>query len=462
MNDFHGLIETKEPDAAPTHLGDTTNLPEGWQAFQDSLWETLTFQRNVNYLPRGNSVGLALAYQCADVKARDIAKCEMSLWRRVNKGRWDEVEPGRHWFAKMLRRRPNNYLTWTEFWRMVITHLELAQNAYILINETRGGDVQELIPIPSAMCRARTTTTGAIFYEINASTEFDRARLGDYQLIVPARRIIHLRGKMYDGLNGMSNLKLGDPLFNLMGAIARYQTKLFGSDAAQPIVFESDSAVFGVGDQADAAFRRLKQQLTERVKRMADSGDPILLEAGYKAKIIAQNARDAMTAEAYNATVMRMCGLMQVPPHKIFHYDSVKYDNQSAAQNQYANDCLIPIADNIEEKLRFALLRDDEVDDLAPEFDRMPMLAGDPKTLGDLLDQALKNGAIEINEYRERIPLDLNPIEGGDVRYVPVNMAIVGRDGKVIQQAATGQNQGQDPAAPKPAPKDALRLVVDR
>lgn len=458
-----GLIDqtiSKDVDMPPVALGDTTNLPAGWNQFQESLWETLTFQRNVNTYNYRDSAGLALAMLCADVKARDMAKSDLFLWKRVAK-RWSVLEPRQHWMAKRLARVPNQWHSWGEFWRMTITHLELAQNAYILLEKNRMGEVTAMIPIPAGRCRPRITPAGALFYEIAATTEFERAQIGtEGYLIVPSSRMIHLRGKMYDGLMGVSNLQLGDPLFNLYGAITRFQTQLFGSDGRQPLVFESDSAVFGIGDQADAAFRRLKEQLTDRVRRMNNTGDPILLEAGYKAKVIAQNARDAMTTDAFNAMVMRICGLMQCPPHKIFAYESVKYENMASADNQYANDCLLPLATNIEDKFRNALLDEEtEWDTLAFEFDRLPLLAGDPKTLSDILDKAVKNGAIEINEYRERLPLDLNPIDGGDVRYVPVNMAIVDRSGKIIVQAATGQNQGQEDPADPGAPKSGLRLV---
>jgi hypothetical protein len=49
---------------------------------------------------------------------------------------------------------------------------------------------------------------------------------------------------------------------------------------------------------------------------------------------------------------------------------------------------------------------------------------------------------MELNEARDKLPLGLNPLPNGDVRYVPVNVAVIDRDGNVAQQAAEGQNQG--------------------
>ena len=441
--------------------GAVQTLPEMISSWAEAAeWVDLhpLFGWNVPSLTARDAVGLSLAIQCAAVKARDIAKADMVLWREAGSS-WEEVKPADHPLAKMLRRKPNKHQSWTDFWRMTVMHLELAQNAYIYPRINRLGDVLELVPIMPSRCMQRVSADGRIFYEVSTATELERAQLGVTNFIVPEERIIHLRGKTLDGMNGISSSDLGGPLFALMGAISRYQTSLFGADGVQAMVFETDSTFDG--DLGDAAFRRLKDQLFERMKKVA-KGAPLLLEGGLKAKPIAVNARDALTTEAFNQQVVRICGLMETPPHKIFAYESVKYDNQAAANAQYANDCLIPIARNIEEKFRLQLLPDEQIDDHWPEFDRMALLAGDPVTLMNIRDKALGKGVVEINEARDRLPLGLNPIVGGDVRYVPVNMAIVDRDGNIIHQAATGQPQpAGDEAAAEDDKSSGPRLAVD-
>lgn len=413
------------------------------------------FGWNIPVSRLADTVGIGLAIQCAGVKARDIAKADMELWRREGRG-WRVVEPKEHWFAKLLARKPNSEMSWTEFWRMVIIHLELAQNAYVLKHINRKGEVLELIPIPPARGRPRVSDTGKLYYEFSAGTDFDRAQIGGSNITVPADRVIHLRGRLMDGLMGLSNQTLGHPIFELLQAVNAYQTNLFGSDGKTPLVFETDRAF--EGDLADAAFRRLKDQLTERMRKLRAHGDPILLEAGLKAKSVAINSDEARTTETWNQQVSRICGLMETPPHKIFHYESVKYENQAAADNQYASDSLIPTAKNIEEKFRNALLTEDEWDEYWPEFDRMPMLAGDAKTMMEVIDKAMKVSLMEVNEGRERLPLGLNPIAGGDVRLVPVNTALVDREGKVVAMGVTGQlnNDGKGPAESR-----GLRVAVD-
>lgn len=402
-----------------------------------------------------DAVGIGLAIQCASVKARDIAKADMLLWRRDGR-KWRIVEPKEHWFARLLARKPNSLHSWTEFWRMVILHLEIAQNSYIIKDIDRAGRVRELLPWMPGKARPRVSEDGRLWYEFAAYTELEQKQLGGSSVILPASRVIHLRGRMWDGLSGLSNAVLGNPIFELLSAINSYQTNLFGNDGKTPLVFETDQAF--QGEQADAAFRRLKDQLTERTRKLRASGDPILLEAGLKAKSIAVTSNDNLTTQTFNQQVLRVCGLMEVPPSKIYALEAIKYDNQASLNLQYANDCLIPISRNIGEKFRNELLPEDEWEDYAPEFDELSLASGDPESMAKWVDTGLKNGALEINEARERF-FQVNPIPGGDVRLVPVAMAMVDRDGKIVAQAATGQtnNNADDP----PPSERALRVVAD-
>lgn len=415
----------------------------------------------------GNGVGLALAIQCADVKARDISKAEMLLWRRRGPRGWEMVESKDNALSRLLLTKPNSTsMTWVEFWRMTVMHLELAQNAYILLDIDVEGTIKGLIPIMPARCRMRVSErTRKVFYEVSAFTEYERAVFGESYFVVPEDRMIHLRGRLYDGVNGLSNMLLGDPIFALVSAIANYQTKLFGNDGKQPLVFETD-AIFGTQEESNAAFQRLKDQLTTRTRRAAANGDPILLEAGLKAKTIALNAKDSSTTESFTQQVMRVCGLMQTPPHKIFALEAVAYNNMSAMDRQYANDCLVPTAVNIEAKFRNATLPEKDWPTYSPQFDRAALMTNDPESLDKLLKTGMQHGLMTFDEAREVMPFRLNPLKsGGDQRTVPVNMSLIDADGKVVH-AGKGQNPTNPGAGEEESPDNnagkGLRLVSDK
>lgn len=414
---------------------------------------------------QGSAVGLALAIQCADVKARDLSKAEMLPWRRDGRG-WKMVDPRPGSLAYRMMTKPGTTaMTWPELWRMTVLHLELAQNAYIYTPRNGEGDVEEYIPVMPGRCRMRVSDRGNIFYEIVAVTEYDHAVLGESYMIVPESEVIHLRGRLLDGVNGLSNLVLGNPIFDLISAIGRYQTKLFSNDGRQPLVFEKKDG-FPNSDQGETAFRRMKEQLREAARRAANFGEAILLEEGITAKPLGINSKDAATTESFTQQVMRMCGLMDVPPHRIYALEAVAYNNMTAMNRQYVNDCLVPLANNIEIKFRNHSLPERDWPTYSLQFDRSALMSNDPDTLEKLIKVGMSTGIMEIDEAREVMPFRLNPLgKGGQVRTVPVNMAIFDREGNVVH-AASGQNPtqpgaGEDESPDNNAGKAGPRLVHD-
>lgn len=420
--------------------------PAGWDQFDVGwygLGDLLGLGGRARHLLGADAVGLGLAILCADIKARDIAKAEMLLWRRRGARGWSMVEANQHPIARLLMTRPNAWHSWTQFWRMTIMHLELVQNAYIYIDLALDGTVRGLIPILPARCRPRVSpVTGNLFYEVFTGTEFERAQLGATYAILPASRMIHLRGRLWDGMSGLSSLALGSPIFDLVNAVNDYQTGIFGNDGRQPLVFETDQT-FPAGEQGDAAFRRLKAQLDQATTQASLTGKPILLEAGLKAKLIALNAKDAATTETFNQQVMRICGLMNMPPHKIYALEAVAYNNMAAMNRQYYTDCLQPTAENIEESLKLALFVESDWPVFGPQFDQVKLMATDTESLKGLVDMAMKNGLMTFDEAREVLPFRLNPVANGDHRMVPVNYALLDADGNLVANAASGQPANQ-------------------
>jgi HK97 family phage portal protein len=436
--------------------------PADANAIFDRGWDDLGFLGVGSGHYRGSATGLALAIQCADVKARDLSKAEMLLWKRRGARGWEMVEPTVGTLSYHLMTKPNDTaMTWPEFWRMTVLHLELAQNAYVYTPRDREGTILEFIPIMPGRCRMRISDTGRIFYEIVAVTQYDRAILGGTYIVVPETDIIHLRGRLFDGISGMSNLVLGTPIFDLLSAIGDFQTKLFGNDGRQPLVFEKKDG-FPNSDQGNAAFRRLKEQLREAARRASNMGEAILLEEGMTAKTIAINAQQAESTSSFTQQAMRVCGLMDVPPHRLSLLESVAYNNLSAMNRQYVNDSLMPLAKNIEVKFRNHSLPQREWPSLATQFDRSELMSNDPETVEKLLKTGVGLALISVDEGREILPFRLNPVKNGGDRFVPVNMAII-RDGEIVSQAAEGQNPTNVPAGAEESDDNnadkGLRLV---
>lgn len=441
--------------SGPTTLTDEATKREMF----DRGWQELSLTGSI---ARSNALALSIAIQCADIKARDISKVDMLLWQRDGRG-WKMVDPSANPIARLLMEKPNDTdMTWAEFWRMTVVHYELAQNAYIYKDIALDGTILGLYPIMPSRCRMLVSASNRLYYEIMTGTDYERVALGQEYFVVPAERMIHIKGRLLDGVNGLSSLVLGNPTFDLMNSISQYQTSLFANNGRQTLVFETDT-IFDDDAKSDLAFRRLKEQLRDAARKASVNGDPILLEAGLKAKAVSVNAKESSTTESYNQQVMRICGLMHTPPHKIYALEAVAYNNMETLDRSYANDSLLPTAVTIEGKMRNQLISRNLWARYSPQFDRAQLMANDPKSLDALVKTGMSTGLMSINEGRDALPFRLNHLaEGGDDRTVPVNMALVKPDG-TVRQAADGQNPtnpgaGEDQSPDNNAPKH-LRVV---
>lgn len=415
----------------------------GWG---NSLGEILGLGRPDFWFGR-NAMALALAVMCADVKARDMTKADLNLYRRkASTKQWELVSPDRNEIAALLALEPSEYHLWPELVRMVVLHLELAHNAYLVkLNFRIDGTYDGLLPIPPARVMRRVSPAGKIFFQIHAGNEFEQAVLGTNSLLLPAEQVIHLRNRLWDGVNGMSSLALGEPIFDIITAIADYQRNIFTNDGQALLAFETDGQ-FADDALANAAFNRLKRQLTDRVQRGRANGDPILLEAGLKARIISITAKDSEAKDSFDQQVMRVCGLMNCPPHKIYALASVAYNNSAAMDRAYYTNCLEPLAIIIEQGLKNGLfpLRRDRLK-YSIQFDRIKLMANDLESLTKILKVGMDTGLLTVDEGREALPFAVGQIAGGNVRHVPVNMTMIdGETGKILVQG----NAGQRPNAP--------------
>lgn len=444
-----GVVTAGSQNLNPIAVGRESGLPED---LFDHGWNTLTDALGMNassgYLFGRNSAAISLAVMCADVIASDMSKAEMLLYKlRAGTRGYDLVSPTAHPIARLFRLRPHpeHNWTWPEIIRMQVLHLKLTDNCYWLKDGfAPDGSFKGLIPIQPARIMARVGPRGGLFYEIFAGTEHEKAIIGTTSILVPAERMIHIRGRMMDGLYGLSSLALGTPIFDIMSAIAEYQKSVFQNEGGSGIIFETEDT-FGDDAKGQAAFERVKRQLTNRVQKMRTKGDPILLEAKLKAKVISNNSKDNESKDSFNQQVMRICGLMKCPPHKIFALDGVAYNNADAMNRAYYSDSLDPIATLIQESLRLGMFTDDEALVYSPQFDLVKLMANDIPTLTKMVDVAMKYGGMTFDEFREVLPFRFGAIKKGNRRLIPVNMAVVDENGDVVVNAASGQNANQPP-----------------
>ncbi len=389
---------------------------------------------------------------CCDVLAQDIAKAPLQL---VDRDTDQVVKPTEHPVARLFALDPNKRHTWFEFHEMAIYWYALTTNCFIYPQRMRTGEVTGLIPFQTGRVRPRTTGD-QLFYHVSATTLQERQLLGVTSLDVVEEDMIHVRGRMLDGLNGYATLYAGSNTLDVGASIEQYIEDLFSEGGSIRGVFARDAE----GAVSQEAYDRLKEQLRDRLRRFR-RGEPLILEDKLKFNAIAANPDETDYIKQFEAQIIQTCRLFRMPPHKAMHLGAVKYENLGALEESYLNDTLLPITGRFEQKFeRHILLPEDRLR-FKIRFDRDALKVADIKTRAEVAIKLVERRVITINQALRMV--NLPPVKGGDVYYMPSNAQIVSAANEILLSAGasqiTGPSNDAEDADAKPA--KGLRLVAN-
>ena len=402
---------------------------------------------------------------CCDVISQDIAKSTLRLHRRTGAKTSEIVEPKKHPIARMLALEPNRRHTWTNYVEMTIYWGCLTSNSYAGVIRNAVGDPVELIPFQSGRVQEKVSGRD-VFYDVMASTQQEAALLGSSQRVFPERDMIHVRGRMLDGMDGYSTLLAGKKTLQVGKAIDKYRDNLFDEDGAIRGVFTRKLTGEVLPEDA---FQRLRQQLAILMQKYRKTTEPIVLEGEWDFKQTSSNPTEVELTKQFAAQINATCRLLRVPPHKVFQMDGVKYENLETSEKMYVGDTLVPVCRRFEERMAKVLLSEDERLELFFEFDRDEMTLRDPARVVERAVRSLERGGISWNEFRAEIGQNPLPGDQGNYRIIPTNMTVVDANGEVVIAGTSTAKPDPESNSDKPTEESGegegadkrLRLVAD-
>lgn len=401
---------------------------------------------------------------CCDVIAQDISKSTLRLRERLPNGTSRIVMPNQHPIAALLALEPNRRHTWPEFVEMMVLWECFTSNAYAGVIRDNMDNPLELIPFQTG--RVRETISGRdVFYEAVASTQQEQALLGSSMRNFHERDMIHVRGRMIDGLDGYSTLLAGRHVLDTGKAIDDFRNSLFSEEGHIRGVFRKK----GAGSVDEVAFQRLRQQLKILMKKFKTNGaEPIVIEDDMEFQPVASKPAEMELTKQFSEQINQTCRLLRVPPHKVFQMDGSKYENLETAEKMYVGDSLVPRAERFEHRYGKVLLSREDRLKLFLEHDREEMTLRDPQRETERIIKSAERGIIEVDEARAKLGWNPLPNKQGQVRMIPVNMNVVDRDGNVVVTGKASDpkeddkaTDGADDKADDDA-KKALRLVSSK
>lgn len=222
--------------------------------------------------------------------------------------------------------------------------------------------------------------------------------------------MIILKPFTVDGINPMSIIRYNAETIGFALQSQNYRGKVFkvkppgylGSD--QPIRAEQipDIAKYWSGQTSN--------------------GVPILYN-GLKFNPISFSPADLQLLEATKATKTDIYGLFRMPPTLAQDYERATFANAEQQDLVFTKHTILPIITAMEQEIDMKALPNENRYSETPSYTNFNMkglLQGDFKTRMEGYRTLWQTGAISANDINALE--DLNPVEGGDKYYVPMNM----------------------------------------
>jgi len=130
-------------------------------------------------------------------------------------------------------------------------------------------------------------------------------------VVLPAERVLHVRGLGFDGIVGYSPIQLARQAVSLGLATEEYGARFFGNDARPGGVLEHP------GKLDDAAHKRLKTSWKEAHEGLERSHRVAILEEGMKFHEVGLPPGDSQFLQTREFQTTEIARLYRIPPHLI-------------------------------------------------------------------------------------------------------------------------------------------------
>lgn len=346
----------------------------------------------------------AAVWASINVRSEDIGKLPCILYRRLPDGSRERAVT--HPLYRLIGSRPNPRHTAFEFRQMMQLQLDLHGNALAVKELSGRGEPSALWPVPWSRVQVLVSEDGMeLFYRVTRSS--------GGQETYPAEMVLHLRGKSFDGVVGVSPITYHAETIGLAIAQDRYTAALFGN-SARPSGALKVKQVLG-----KEARDLLRADWESRLKGPDKTGSMVVLDGEMDWQSFAMTQDDAQYVDSKGMSNADIFRIYRIPPHKAGDLTRSTNNNIEHQGLEYVTDCLMPICTNWEQALARDLLTEGEQSEYFFEFLVDALLRGDIKSRYEAFAIARSWGAMSANDWRDKE--NMNRIENGNIYLQPLN-----------------------------------------
>lgn len=351
------------------------------------------------------AIQFSAVYACVKIISETLSSVPLVLYRRRADGGKDR--DGKHPLSRLLRNKPNRFMTGMQLRETMTRQVLLWGNAYCYMTRNGVGEVIELGPIHPSKVTPEFNEAEQVVYKVKRSK-------GD-TIIVPAKDMFHLRGYCDGGLEGLSPIAVMKQAIQMGVSLENFGRNFFegGAFPAGVLQYKGQGAL---SNEAKSNLRDSWQKLyggENRGRKVA------VLEAGVEWHPMGIPQQDAEFLATRKFQIQEIARIYRVPPHMLADLDRATFSNVEHLSQEFVTYCMLPWFKRWEETITWNFFDGDD-STYFMEFLVDGLLRGDTAARFAAYQTAIQNGFMSRNEVRLRE--NLNPYVGGDEFMTPLNM----------------------------------------
>lgn len=393
----------------------------------------------------------SMVQACVSAYAETVAMCPGNQWVwSKDKGRERVTNSA---LVRVLK-RPNDYLSISDFLMNTVGQLYREGNAYALIIRNNRFEPTELHLMDSRQCAARVSVTGEIFYHL-AGNPIVEARIGS-NIVAPARDVLHLRMQTpRHPLIGETPLASAALELAAGSAALQQQVRFFLNQARPSFILTTDQVL----TQPQTA--ALRESWNEQARGMNRGGTPIL-SAGLKAQAIGTNADDSQLADILKLSDEAIARVFRVPMQVFGSTGGTPYASTEALMQHWRAGGLGFLLNHIEEALGNLFKLGGQPDEYV-EFDTSALLRSAFKERVEGWAAGVKGGIFDRNTARA--DFEQAPVPFGDEPWVQqqdIPLSVAGEAAKNPPPVAAEPIVEPGPTEVDPEQERALAVLYEK
>ena len=355
-------------------------------------------------LSKERAMQITTVFGCDRILMETASSVSLHLYRVIEEGKEKAKDTKLY---NILNLQPNPNMTSATWRKMMVHDINMRGTHFSQIIRNRRGDVIAIYPLRHDAMEVKRDTEGNPIYIYNTKKHG--------RVIFPKSKILTIFALPDDdGLTGITPITRVMREFRYADTLHTFGQKWFDEGANASGIFKKDGVL------NTEAFERLKKDLAENYRGLANSGKPMLLEDGltFERLTIANNESQFLESKKFSKE--EIASIFRVPTHLLNGYDGATFSNIEQLSQEFIQFTMLPWFTTMEQEMSVSLLSKKEQQEYKILYNVDALLRGDYKSRTEGHATLWRIGALNQNEIRSYE--GKNAIKDGDKHYVEMNM----------------------------------------